>query len=185
MFVIFQVNAGFLINQLTKYLYIRQLNPLYLIKNCALHCRIFQKRSFFTTFLVFLTVDEVCYISNKNQPPNNLVKSQYFSQKTLYPSFKRKVCKTQILTAFSFFFNWDSLHARLNSHYEAWSYKKRSTKKITGYRKSVQKEPTVKRCLLILDLKPLRSQVKGKHSIGREFQSLAARGKKLLTQTSL
>ena len=36
-----------------------------------------------------------------------------------------------------FFLNWDSLHARLNSHYEAWSYKKRSTKKITGYRKSV------------------------------------------------
>ena len=27
--------------------------------------------------------------------------------------------------------------------------------------------PTVKRCLLILDLKSLRSQVKGKHSIGR------------------
>ena len=36
-----------------------------------------------------------------------------------------------------FFFNWDSPHARLNSHYEAWSYKKRSTKTITGYRKSV------------------------------------------------
>ena len=36
-----------------------------------------------------------------------------------------------------FFFNWDSPHARLNSHYEAWSYKKRSTKRITGYRKSV------------------------------------------------
>ena len=35
-----------------------------------------------------------------------------------------------------FFFNWDSLHARLNSHYEAWSYKKKSIKKITGYRKS-------------------------------------------------
>ena len=39
------------------------------------------------------------------------------------------------------FFNWDSLHVRLNSHYEAWSYththKKKSTKKITGYRKSV------------------------------------------------
>ena len=26
-----------------------------------------------------------------------------------------------------------------------------------AYRKSVQKEPTVKRCLLILELKPLRS----------------------------
>ena len=36
-----------------------------------------------------------------------------------------------------FFFDWDSLHARLKSHYETWSYKKRSTKKITGYRKSV------------------------------------------------
>ena len=36
-----------------------------------------------------------------------------------------------------FFFNWDSPHARLNSHYKAWSYKKRSTKRITGYRKSV------------------------------------------------
>ena len=38
---------------------------------------------------------------------------------------------------FFFKFNWDSLHAGLNSHYEAWSYKQRSTKKITGYRKSV------------------------------------------------
>ena len=36
----------------------------------------------------------------------------------------------------NFLFNWDSLHARLNSHYEAWSYKKKSAKKITGYRKS-------------------------------------------------
>ena len=60
-----------------------------------------------------------------------------------------------------FFFNWDSLHAWLNSHYEAWSDKKESTKKIIQYRKSVQKEPTVKTCLLILDLKPLKSQVKG------------------------
>ena len=38
---------------------------------------------------------------------------------------------------FFFFFNSDSLHARLNSHYEAWSYKKKKHKKITAYRKSV------------------------------------------------
>ena len=44
---------------------------------------------------------------------------------------------------------------------------------------------TVKRCLLILDLKPFRSYLKGKHSIGREFQSLPVQGKKLLTETSL
>ena len=56
-----------------------------------------------------------------------------------------------------FFFKWDSLHARLNSHSTAWSYKKKKHKKIKAYRKSVKKEPTVKRCLLILDLKPFRS----------------------------
>ena len=54
------------------------------------------------------------------------------------------------------FFNWDSLHARLKNHYRAQSYKKKKHKKITAYMISVQKEPTVKRCLLILDLKPLR-----------------------------
>ena len=32
-----------------------------------------------------------------------------------------------------FFFNWDSLHARLNSHYKAWSYKKKKHKKIKAY----------------------------------------------------
>ena len=37
----------------------------------------------------------------------------------------------------SFFFNWDSLHARLNSHYEAWSYKKKKHKKVQTYKKSV------------------------------------------------
>ena len=41
------------------------------------------------------------------------------------------------LSLFFFFLNWDSPHARLNSHYKAWSYKKRNTRKITGYRKSV------------------------------------------------
>ena len=35
--------------------------------------------------------------------------------------------------------------------------------------------------MLILGLKLFRSYVKGKHSIGREFHSLAVREKKLLT----
>ena len=46
--------------------------------------------------------------------------------------------------------NWDSLHTRP-------SYMKKKHKKIKAYRKSVQKEPSVKRCLLIPDLKPFRS----------------------------
>ena len=52
--------------------------PFFQIKMCALHRRIFQKHLLFTTFLVFLTVDEVCYISNKYQPPYDLAKCQYF-----------------------------------------------------------------------------------------------------------
>ena len=34
-------------------------------------------------------------------------------------------------------FNWDSLHARLDSHYEAWSYKKKNHRRVKAYRKSV------------------------------------------------
>ena len=35
-----------------------------------------------------------------------------------------------------FFSNCDSLHATLNRHYDAWSYKKKKHKKITAYKKS-------------------------------------------------
>ena len=54
------------------------------------------------------------------------------------------------------FFNWDSLHARINSYHKAWSYKKKKHKKIKAYRNSLLKEPTVNKSLLILDFKPLR-----------------------------
>ena len=42
----------------------------------------------------------------------------------------------------SFFFNWDSLYARLNSHYKAWSYKNKKHKKIKADKKFLYKEPT-------------------------------------------
>ena len=54
------------------------------------------------------------------------------------------------------FFNWDLLQVRLNKLYKAWSYKKKKHKKIKAYRKSLKKKPTVKRHLLILDLKSFR-----------------------------
>ena len=54
------------------------------------------------------------------------------------------------------FFNWDSLHARLNSHYKVWSYKKKNSKMIKACMNSFLKEPTVNRHFLILDLKPFR-----------------------------
>ena len=36
-----------------------------------------------------------------------------------------------------YFLNWDLIHARLSSHYEAWSYEKKKHKKLTAYRKYV------------------------------------------------
>ena len=90
-------------------------------------------------------------------------------------------------TVLHFLYNWDSLYARLNSHYKTWSYKKKKHKKIKAYSKSVKKEPTVKRCLLIPDLKTIyvidqAGRVQASyHRTGRVFQSLAMQGKKLLT----
>ena len=46
---------------------------------------------------------------------------------------------------------------------------KKKHKKITAYRKPVQKDPTVKRCLLILNLKPLRLHVKGREFHRQKF----------------
>ena len=78
-FVIFHMNTDFLLNQLIKYFYKRNLTPLlYFKKICALHCRNSYKHPLFTTLLLVLTVNEVCYISNKYQSPNNLEKHQYF-----------------------------------------------------------------------------------------------------------
>ena len=47
-----------------------------------------------------------------------------------------KELKLMKIVAISFF-NWDSLHARVNSHYKTWSNKKKNHKKITTQRKSV------------------------------------------------
>ena len=38
---------------------------------------------------------------------------------------------------FLVFFNWNSPCARLNSHYEAWNYKKNKHKNVKAYRKSL------------------------------------------------
>ena len=48
---------------------------------------------------------------------------------------------------FFLFFNCDSLHARLNNHYEAWSYKKRRKKSLQDtenlFRKNLQLKMSV------------------------------------------
>ena len=53
-------------------------------------------------------------------------------QRSLHCSF----CLQLIWSEFSFF-NWNSLHARPNSHYKIWSYKEKKKEKTKGYKKSV------------------------------------------------
>ena len=49
-----------------------------------------------------------------------------------------------ILYFYLLFFNWDSLHERLNSHYEAWSYKKTKHKKLKHTGNLFRKKPKLK-----------------------------------------
>ena len=59
----------------------------------ALHPKTFSKHTLFTTFSLFLTVNEVYNISNKYCPPNKLPK-KIFLRKTPYtaPSFTKILC---------------------------------------------------------------------------------------------
>ena len=77
---IFQINTNLLITQRNINIFRQEtlFPPSFQIKIYAVHRRIFQKYRLFTAILVFLTVEEVCYISNKYQPPYDLVQPQYF-----------------------------------------------------------------------------------------------------------
>ena len=87
----------------------------------------------------------------------------------MFDLYKSNNPKETLMYDTTFFFNWDSLQARLNNHYETWSYqKKRCIKRLNLFEKNLQLKHVCN-----LDLKPFRLQVKGKHSKGREFQSLA------------
>ena len=50
-------------------------------------------------------------------------------------SHVHKYLENNVVT--DFFFNWDSLHAMLNSHHETYGYKKKRHKKIKTFRESV------------------------------------------------
>ena len=78
----------------------------------------------------------------KIKPSNATVN---FQNATICDNFACKNSKFWHISESFIFFNWNSLHARLNSHYKAWSYKKKKHKKIKAYMNSVYKEPTVKK----------------------------------------
>ena len=66
-------------------------------------------------------------------------KKRYYNHKNSFNSkqYSHEVTLSGYVWYLFFFFNWYSLHARLNSHLEAWSYKKWKHKKVKAYRKSI------------------------------------------------
>ena len=49
------------------------------------------------------------------------------------PNWAQDIPK-RFLAEETFFVNWDSLYSRLNSHYEAWSYKEKKRNKVNPLR---------------------------------------------------
>ena len=77
-----------------KHFYTRYLTPpLFHKQCCALQPRRFYKHPLFTSFLIVFTVDEVCFISYKYQPPNNSANINIFTQETFISllHFERKL----------------------------------------------------------------------------------------------
>ena len=62
---------------------------------------------------------------------------QCFYTYETFEHFERAYGLSILISLLKLFFNWDLLHARLNSHYKAWSCKKKKQKKIKTYRKSL------------------------------------------------
>ena len=107
--------------------------------------------------LIFVTFCKSQILPQLDHPPSFIKEgrlSSKFSQKKgggesvqIFPMKreglgKQGSCLKQGGDTLSPFFNWDSLHARLNSHYKALSYKKKKHKKLrhTGnlFRKNLQ-----------------------------------------------
>ena len=53
-----------------------------------------------------------------------------FSEKMRLPMFPVVMSLNRFLLLVSLFFNWNSLHARPNSHFKAWSYTNKSIKRL-------------------------------------------------------
>ena len=59
-------------------------------------------------------------------------------QITSWPKYQNTLSRQGgFIYLFMYLFNKDSLHAKLSSHYETWSYKKKKHTKIKAYRKYV------------------------------------------------
>ena len=95
-------------------------------------------------------------------------------------TFSHKNMGTNVTLFISF--DWHSLHTTPNSHYRAWSWKKKKRTKMTNVQGSWLERPhkITQTCLITIDLRPYGSKFKRKYSAGKKPQSLDVGGKKLL-----
>ena len=116
--MIFQINTDFLINQLAKYFCTRNITPLlYFEKEFALFIAdVFRNIHFLPYFWVLFTVDEVCYISNQYQAPNNLAKHQYFYTRDYIPPLFRKKMAISTTKVFRNIYSLPLFH-----HFKNWA----------------------------------------------------------------
>ena len=79
----------------------------------------------FQRLSLFINIDYCDFINNQPNNKsfcNNLEKLQYYAALAITCTTKgTSKLKMYEELGLKFFFNWDSLQARLNSHYEAWS----------------------------------------------------------------
>ena len=101
----------------------------------------------------------------------NLIK--YYPSKLLTCQMLHKLSDFTVLQVLSYLFKKIGIH----STQSLTRTKRQSQKKRKAKIKSIPKSNI---CLLILDFKRFITYVKGTHSAGREFKSLAVQGKKLL-----
>ena len=109
------------------------------------------KTSSFPLEFFFYLVLETCLICspimNRNNEQKNFIRFgsssvclfSYHQCFYTYETFEHyaPIVKVFLSHCRSFLSNWDSLYVRLNSHYKAWSYKKRKDKKIKAYSESL------------------------------------------------
>ena len=100
-------NKYWLHSKSTKnYFYTNTLHPPSFQKRIYdIHPRSFHKHQMFTTFLLVFTVDEMCNISNKYQPPSNLAKYKYFCKRDVISllHFEKKNRRSPSQTIFETF----------------------------------------------------------------------------------
>ena len=103
MCAVFQINTEFVINQLKKYFYERDLHSSLISEKLALSII---EVSRIIHFLLVVTIGELYHISNKYWPPNKLAKYWCFYTRDFISHFQKKLVLSILKVFQNFHFFW-------------------------------------------------------------------------------